>query len=145
MSEEARPSIIDRLSGPLPRWLVYVLVPGFLGPVLILGFIFVSELAHDQDRCPYVRQSEQALSEAIMVREESRSCLPGLVERRFSVVRNGSERVLGRRRFSAAAFAPGHYRWRAELSAQGEVRIAVDNDGHEPAQFREGTVADETR
>ncbi|HEY2734569.1 MAG TPA: hypothetical protein VGI70_11325, partial [Polyangiales bacterium] len=59
----------------LPRWLIYVMVPGFLGPLLILGFIFVSELAFDEARCPYVPVETRSLSDAIAVREDRRVCL----------------------------------------------------------------------
>jgi hypothetical protein len=139
------PSLIDKLNGPMPRWLVYVLVPGFIGPLLILGFIFVSELAHDPERCPYEQRGEQRLSDLITVREDVRSCLPGVEERRFSVVRQGAENVLGRRRFASASFQPDRYRWRAALSERGEVSVTVDNDGHAQAVFREGTPEDNTR
>ncbi|HKP56755.1 MAG TPA: hypothetical protein VJV78_08545 [Polyangiales bacterium] len=142
MAEE---SLADRLSRPLPRWAIYAILPGAIAPVLILGFIFVSEIAHDEARCPFRTQSDQQLSDGVHVREDARSCLPGIEERRYSVLRAGAERVLGRRRFARGAFDASRYRWRAELSAQGEVRVTVDNDGHEQAVFREGTAADETR
>jgi hypothetical protein len=141
----AEQSLVDRLSGPIPRWVKFLIMAGGVAPVLILGFIFVSELAHDEARCPFSRQSDQRLSVGVSVREDARSCLPGIEERRYSALREGSERVLGRRRFSRDAFEPSRYRWRAELSAQGEVRVTVDNDGHAQAVFREGTPADETR
>jgi hypothetical protein len=142
MAEE---SLAERLSRPLPRWAKYLILPGAVAPVLILGFIFVSEIAHDEARCPFSKHSDQQLSVGVRVREDARSCLPGIEERRYSALRDGSERVLGRRRFSRDAFDPSRYRWRAELSTQGEVRVTVDNDGHTQAVFREGTAADETR
>lgn len=138
-------SLIDRLNGPMPRWLFYVLIPGFVGPVLILGFIFVSELAHDEKRCPYTYTSTQALNSQISVREDARSCLPGLEERRFTAVRGAVEHVLGRRRFARSAFEPGRYQWRAQLTAQGEVSVTVDNAGHAQAMFREGTAEERAR
>ena len=138
-AEQAEPSILDKLAGPIPRWLIYALIPGFVGPVLILLFIFVSEIAHDPERCPYARAGERRLSDAIAVREDARSCLPGIEERRFTAVRAESEIVLGRRRFSRDAFEPGRYRWRAELSERGEVSVIVDNEGQAQAVFREGT------
>jgi len=131
--------VLERLQGPIPRWLFYVLIPGFAGPVLILGFIFVSEMAHDPDRCPYERQAERPLSEAIKVREDARRCLPGIEERRFTAVRPDSERILGHRRFASGAFEAEKYRWRAALSPHGEVSVTVDNAGHPQAVFREGT------
>jgi hypothetical protein len=137
--DRVRSSLLHRLHGPLPRWLLYVLIPGFAGPVLILGFIFVSEFAHDEARCPYTQASIKALNAEISVREDARSCLPGIEEHRFTAVRGRDERVLGRRRFSSTAFARDHYSWRAELSPQGEVRVTVDNEGHTQGVFREGT------
>jgi hypothetical protein len=129
----------------LPRWAMYLLVPGFLGPLLILGFIFVSEMAYDEARCPYVHSELRPLSAAIAVREDRRSCLWGSEERRFTVVRGQQERTLGRRRFRAEAFRSDHYRWEAKLSPEGEVQLVVHNQGHHDAAFREGTKADEAR
>jgi hypothetical protein len=120
--------------------MVYVLIPGFAGPVLILAFIFMSELAHDEARCPYKPTSTKALNAEVSVREDARTCLPGVEERRFTALRGANEHILGRRRFARTAFAPGHYQWRAELSPQGEVRVTVDNEGHAQAVFREGTA-----
>src|SRR3954464_12274190 len=131
--------------GPMPRWLLYVLIPGFAGPVLILAFIFISELAHDESRCPYARTSMKALNSAVSVREDMRTCLPGVQERRFTAVRGAEEHVLGRRRFASTAFAPDRYQWRAELTPQGEVRVTVDNAGHGEAVFREGTAEERAR
>jgi hypothetical protein len=140
-----RESLIDRLSGPIPRWMFYVLIPGFAGPLLILGFIFASELAHDEARCPYTYTSTKALNGAVSVREDARTCLPGMQEHRFTVVRGAREHVLGRRRFASTAFARDRYQWRAELSPQGEVRVTVDNAGHAQAVFREGTAEERAR
>lgn len=144
-AEPVEESLLDRMSRPMPRWLRYVLIPGFVGPVLILGFIIVSELAHDPTRCPYTYTSTQPLNSEISVREDARSCLPGIEERRFTAVRGSEEHLLGRRRFARTAFAPGHYQWRAELSAQGEVRVTVENEGHAQAVFREGTPEERAR
>jgi hypothetical protein len=144
-ADPARASLVDRLSGPLPRWLVYVLVPGVAGPVLILAFIFISELAHDEARCPYTHASVKPLTAEVSVREDARSCLPGVEERRFTVVRGAGEHILGRRRFARTAFAPDRYHWRAELIPQGEVRVTIDNEGHPQAVFREGTADEHAR
>jgi hypothetical protein len=144
-SDDFRASVLERLHGPIPRWLIWVLIPGVAGPVLILAFIFVSELAHDEARCPYIHTSTKALNSEVSVREDERTCLPGVQERRFTAVRGAQEHVLGRRRFSSTAFAPDHYQWRAELSQQGEVRVTVDNAGHSQAVFREGTADERAR
>lgn len=126
-----------------PRWLTWLLIPGLIGPVLILVFIFVSELAHDESRCGYTQASTQPLPNGLHVREDARSCLPGIEERRYTLIRPSGERVLGRRRFRASAFAPDAYGWKASLSAQDEARVDVTNKGHANATFREGTPAED--
>ena len=124
----------------LPRWSRYVILPGLFAPLLILGFIFVTEFAHDETRCPYTRGESRVLTPGIAVREDHRNCLWDVEDHRFSVVRAGAERVLGQRRFRAQAFAPGHYQWSAELDARDQVHVLIKNEGHPDAQFREGTV-----
>jgi hypothetical protein len=113
--------------------------------VFILGFIFVSQLAYDEDRCPYVRAELRQLSVAVAVREDRRSCLWNSEERRFTVVRGAQERTLGRRRFQRRDFRAGSYRWQAELSPQGEVRVEVHVPGHADAAFREGSAEERAR
>jgi hypothetical protein len=124
---------------------MYLLVPGFLGPVLILGFIFVSQRAYDEDRCPYVRAELRQLSTALAVREDRRNCLWDSEERRFTVVRGQQERTLGRRRFQRRDFRVGSYRWQAALSPEGEVSVEVHVQGHADEVFREGTEAERAR
>jgi hypothetical protein len=124
----------------LPRWARYILVPGFVLPLFVLAFIFVVQLAHDEARCPFERGETRKLSEEISVREDHRSCLWGVEDHRFSVIRPGGERPLGSRRFGAAAFAPGEYAWQAEFQRdKDEVHVHVHNPGREDADFREGT------
>jgi hypothetical protein len=123
-----------------PRWARYLLLPGLFGPVFVLVFIFINELAHDEARCPYSQGETRPLSADISVREDSRNCLWDVEDHRFSVIRGGDEHVLGRRRFRAEAFAAGHYEWSAELDPKGQVRVLVKNAGHDDAGFREGTV-----
>lgn len=123
----------------LPRWLFYLLLPGLVLPILILGFIFVSELAHDEARCPYIFVSEKHVRDNASVREDVRRCLPGVEERRFTAQHGAKERVLGRRRFARSAFEPGEYSWEPAISEQGELSVTVHNAGHGDAVFREGT------
>jgi hypothetical protein len=126
----------------LPRWAIYVMLPGLVGPALILAFIFVTESAHDEARCPYQSVETRRVNETIAVREDRRNCLWDVEERRYSVLRGDQEHALGRRRLRAAAFATGHYHWQVELRAENEVRVNVHNDGHPDAAFREGTAAE---
>ena len=122
----------------LPVWARYAILPGVLGPALILGFIFVNETAHSETRCPYVQAETRKLARDISVREDTRTCLWDVQDHRFSVIRGDHEQVLGRRRFRARAFAPGHYVWTAALSNEDEVQLVVKNAGHNDATFREG-------
>jgi hypothetical protein len=123
----------------LPKWSRYVILPGLFGPALILGFIFVTETAHNETRCPYTRGETRTLSPEVAVREDHRNCLLDVEDHRFSVIRAGNEQVLGRRRFRAEAFEAGNYAWSAELDAKDQVHVSVKNEGHADAQFREGT------
>jgi hypothetical protein len=125
-----------------PRWARYLLLPGMLGPVFVLGFIFVDELAHEEERCPYVHGETRPLGRDVYVREDTRVCIGDVEDHRYSVIRAGRERSLARRRFRAEAFAAGRYEWKAELSDQDEVRLHVKNLGHEAANYREGTPAE---
>lgn len=127
----------------LPHWARYVIIPGLLGPVFVLVFIFVNELSHDEGRCPYVLGEVRTLSPRVDVRDDHRNCLWNVEDHRYTMIRDGQEKTLGRRRFDAPAFAPGKYSWEAKLSDQDEVQIRVHNQGHEDAAFREGTPADE--
>jgi hypothetical protein len=129
----------------LPRWVMYLVVPGIVGPILVLGFIFVNEMAHDPSRCPYRLGSPRALSSSISVREDQRSCLWGIEDHRYTVLRGVDESTLGRRRFGADAFAPSHYHWSAKLLEPDEVQVSVHNQGHTDATFREGTPAERTK
>lgn len=124
----------------LPRWALYALVPGLIGPLLILGFIFVTQLAYDDARCPYVHAETRRLSADVAVREDRRNCLWDSEERRFSVLRADGQETLGRRRFRSDAFRAPGYRWQAELLADGQVRVSVHNEGHADAAFREGSA-----
>ncbi|HEX7477357.1 MAG TPA: hypothetical protein VF331_06090 [Polyangiales bacterium] len=145
MSAPAHDAPPDDASKPepfLPRWAVYVMVPGLLGPLLILGFILFTEYAHDERRCPYSPLSERTLAADVRVREDARRCMTRAEERRYTLLRGPSERVLGRRRFAPDAFARGHYRWQASLGQDGQVHVSVHNDGHADAEFREGTAAE---
>jgi hypothetical protein len=110
--------------------------------VLVLGFILVDGVAHDERRCPYVQGETRALGQDVYVREDTRVCLGDVEDHRYSVIRAGQVHLLGRRRFRAEAFAAGRYEWSAELSDQNEVHLHVKNQGHGEADYREGTEAE---
>jgi hypothetical protein len=127
--------------GPLlPRWALYIMLPGIVGPMLIFLFIFFSESAHDEDRCPYTDVERRTLQPGVSVLEERRNCVGEVEERRWMLTRGDETRVLGRRRFERSDFAPARYSWKAQISEQGEVVVEVHNEGHDDLLLREGTA-----
>jgi hypothetical protein len=132
--------------GPiLPRWALWLMLPGIVGPLLVFVFIVVTQRAHDPARCPYHEVGRRELAAGVSVLEEARTCIAGVEEHRFSLRRGTKVQVLGERRFDQRAFAPGSYTWQASLSAQGEVHVDVHNAGHDDVKFREGTAAEHAR
>jgi hypothetical protein len=124
---------------PLPRWALWLMLPGIVAPLLILGFIVLTESAHDPERCPYRELSRRSLGTEVVVVEEVRSCVGRIEEHRYTLRRGSSSRLLGERRFDTAAFARDRYRWSAQITNQGEVQVRVHNEGHEDLWLREGT------
>ena len=129
---------------PLPRWVLWLMLPGIVAPLVILAFIVVTQFAHDPQRCPYHASSQQTLDRDVMVVEEKRSCLPQVEERRYTLTRAGHMQVLGTRRLRAAAFAGG-YRWTASRGQGGEVKVVVHNTGYGDLSFREGTAQEKSQ
>jgi hypothetical protein len=125
---------------PLPRWALWLMLPGIVAPLVIFGFIVLTESAHDDSRCPYRELTRRQLGAEIAVVEQVRSCVANVEERRYALQRGASSRVLGERRFERAAFAPARYSWSATISAQGEVQVVVRNQGHADLLLREGTA-----
>ena len=125
---------------PLPKWALWLMLPGIVTPALIFGFILWTESAHDPDRCPFRELSRTTLEDGAHVIEEGRRCVADVEERRFRLERGAEARVLGERRFDAAAFAAGKYSWEATVTKDGEVQVTVRNDGHDDLLLREGTA-----
>jgi hypothetical protein len=125
---------------PLPRWALWLMLPGIVAPLVIFVFIVATQRAHDPERCPFRELERREVSQDASVVEETRSCVKDVQERRYSLLRGTERRVLGERRFDAQAFAVGHYRWSVARTAQGEVQVVVHYDGHEDVLFREGTT-----
>lgn len=130
----------DQSSGKRRRLWFLLALPGLLGPLVIFGFILTTERAHDESRCPYEPVVERAVAGAAgaRVREERRRCVEAAEERRYTLVRDGSPRLLGRRRFAPESFDPPGYRWEASVSEAGEVQVVVHNPAHDSVTFREG-------
>jgi hypothetical protein len=125
---------------PLPRWVLWLALPGAIAPIAIFGFILLTESAHDEASCPFRELTRRTASEDAVVIEESRHCIGDVEERRFVVVRNGQRQVLGERRFAPALFAPEVYSWELKVSEQGETHVRVAQKGHGAVVFREGTA-----
>jgi hypothetical protein len=126
----------------LPRWLLWLMLPGMLGPLFIFGFIVWSEARHDPARCPFHERARQSLAQGVSVVEEARNCVGKVEEHRYTLLRGAQSRLLGERRFDREDFAAGRYEWKAELGGGGQVHVVVHNAGHEDVLFREGTAAE---
>lgn len=124
---------------PLPRWVLWLALPGVIAPIAILVFIVLTEAAHDDARCPFRELSRRPASPGVEVIEEARRCLDDVEERRFVVVRDGRRQVLGERRFSPDLFSPDIYAWEVKVSEAGETHVRVTQEGHGAVVFREGT------
>jgi hypothetical protein len=124
---------------PLPRWVLWLALPGVIAPIAIFAFILLTEKAHDEASCPFGELTRRTASEGVEVIEESRRCIDDVEERRFVVVRNGQRQAIGERRFAPALFAPDVYSWEIKVSEQGETHVRVAQKGHGAVVFREGT------
>jgi hypothetical protein len=124
---------------PLPRWALWLMLPGIVAPLLIFAFIVITESAHDDARCPYRELARRELAAGVAVVEHVRSCVRDVEEHRYTLLRGAGSRVLGERRFERAAFAAENYSWTATISEQGEVQVVVRNRGHADLLLREGT------
>lgn len=127
---------------PLPRWVLFLALPGMLAPIAIFAFILLTETAHDEASCPFQELTRRTASEGVDVIEESRRCIDDVEERRFVVVRDGRRQAIGERRFAPALFAPEVYSWEIKVSEQGETHVRVAQKGHGAVVFREGTESE---
>ncbi len=104
----------------------------------IFSFIFMarSELAFDEATCPFVEREVRQVAEGIRVREEERTCQPGVEEHRWVVLRDGEpDYPIGQRRLSAEIYED--YSWSAELRGT-HVRLEIDDGTLEfPRVFNE--------
>lgn len=126
-------------AGP-PRWRKPLLVLAAVAPIGVVLYIVAFqaryELAFDEENCPYVEVELREVGPGVTVREDRRSCLDGVEERRWVVHRSGHRPFeLARRPLEAAAYGQG-YAWDAEDDGT-QVRVVVRNPGLEPRSFRE--------
>jgi hypothetical protein len=129
-------------SPPLPRWVLWLMLPSVLGPLFIFGFIVWSEMRHDPARCPFAERARKPLATDVVVVEEARNCVGSVEEHRYVLVRGTQRRLLGERRFDRNEFTGNRYAWQAAIGADGQVHVVVHNAGHEDMLFREGTAAE---
>lgn len=102
-----------------------------------LGMIIRNERAHDETRCPYRPVETRTLGDGVEVHDEARSCIEGLTEHRWLVLRQGAEALeIGRRRLGTDAYSPARYRWTPSLEGT-HVRVHVENRGIAPVTYRE--------
>lgn len=137
------PTLAERLGLRIrfPLWLrILLVIPAIVAPLGILLFIARAELAHDEERCPYSEVEVRQVAPDIRVREDFRRCLEGVEEHRFTVLRDGEERALGKRRFAPQAFEGEGYGWKAKQEESGRVRVTVTNPGHRPREFLEAPL-----
>lgn len=125
---------------PLPRWALWLMLPGIIAPLFIFAFILLTESAHDPSRCPFREVERRTIAPEVVVIEQARNCVGEVEEHRYTVARDGETRLLGERRFEAERFAEGRYRWKATITEQGEVQVLVHNAGQTDLLLREGTA-----
>lgn len=124
---------------PIPRW-VLVLV-ATIPAILAIGiFLFIARfsVAHDESRCPFREVETRVVGTAVVVREDSRQCLPEIEEHRWVLRReHQAELELGRYPLESEQIERG-FPWRAELN-DGRVVVTVTNEGRGDLVFREPT------
>ena len=130
---------------PLPRWVLWLALPGAVAPIAIFGFILMTERAHDEASCPFEEVSRRTASPGVDVIEEARRCIAEVEERRFMVERGGERQLLGERRFAPDLFLPDVYSWEIKVSEQGETHVRVVQEGHGTVVFREGSERERAR
>lgn len=108
--------------------------------LVIFGLILRSESAHDEQACPFAHKSEQRMGD-VTVREEARSCLPEVEERRWLAARAGEAPYeLARKRLDKARFAPERFAWSLrEDDGQGLV-LRIEIDGALASEIRDADV-----
>ena len=113
---------------PLPRWALWLMLPGIVAPVLVLGFILWSGAAHDEKRCPYHRSA--AFARRPTLRSSSTGAAACATSRSAAtrVLRGEKPQLLGERRFDARLRARQvplggrHHRGRARSRSRSTTR-----------------------
>ncbi len=122
------------------RWVgMAVAAPVVIIFVMIMYFVIQTELAHDDEDCPFEAVETRELDDGALVREELRRCQDGVEEHRWIVERAGRTDELGRRRLPTHRYAQDAYRWTVEVGERG-AHVHVENEGVEAASFHERPV-----
>ncbi len=132
------PSPLHEQRRKILRWVGIALSAGMVITVLTVFVLIVrSESAHDQAGCPFRSLGERTFAGG-RVREEERSCLPVISERRYLLERDHEAAFeIVRKRLASDRFAPTRYRWELADSAQGQLILRVYIDGKLSSEFRE--------
>jgi len=102
----------------------------------IFSFLFMvkSEMAFDEAVCPYAEIETREITSGIRVREDGRTCEPGVVEHRWVLLQDGEEDLaIGQRRLLAELYEG--YSWSARVEEE-RVRLEILNPGQDPRVFR---------
>lgn len=109
--------------------------------VAVVLFVFATilrhESAHDETACPFKGWSERAFAEGV-VYEEQRTCVDGITERRYRVVRTGKPGYeLARKRLATDRFDQSRYRWELVTDANAQLIVKIYVDDKLSSEFRE--------
>jgi len=120
------------------KWVgVAVAVPSAVLVILIAAFVARSELAHDEETCPFEEVARAPVAAGIELVDERRRCQESVEEHRWVVLRGEGRHEIGRRRLAADAYGPDRYSFTTSIE-DGFVHVRIQNRGIEPAHFREG-------
>jgi hypothetical protein len=105
--------------------------------VFVLIFVARTELAFDEERCPYVEGELRSVAAGVAIREDARVCQEDVEERRWVLLRERQPPLeLGRRRLGTELWGEG-YTWSAHVDDEGRVRVEIQNPSQPPRLFRE--------
>ena len=130
---EQRRKTLRRVGMALSALMVLTVLSVF---VLILR----NESAHEETACPFKGWSERAFDGGV-VYEEQRSCVEGITERRYRVVRAGAPGYeLARKRLASDRFEQPRYRWDLVTDPGKKLILKIYVDDKVSSEFREEDV-----
>ena len=116
---------------------IFMSVTSVLMVAFTLFMIIRNERAHDESRCPFVAAETRSVADGIGVRDDTRTCIDGLTEHRWLVLREGQAPFeIGRRRLGTDAYSAARYRFTSSVEGQ-HVRVRVENRGIAPITYSE--------